>query len=311
MPLALERIAAGVTKRVMNNNKMDIAMVGNYGFRGWFCLLRVSLICLAVVMMAALGGRQAGACGTVPGLVERYFEDPGNRLKAMSLLHCRSVVEKDYKGLRSEHLLLAKLIDSALKSPNSCLKDLAVKTFLLYDNLAWLEGGREYERVRGVVADRIGRDPGSINTQLGYYALGPIRHYCASSTDELHGLATGFRKSLGRYKQINEIRRQAVKELIKLGAQALNGPELERLLFKKHIQKNCAIGPEKAGSMAVILDGEGVFFRKGPSANAQIMTRYSSGARFIQTGQMGAWCHVVTRDCKEGWMACRYLKRSR
>ncbi len=248
------------------------------------------------------------ACGTVPCLVDLYFKNPKNHMKALTNLHCRAVVEHAYRGTEKEHMLLARVIRAALGSAKACMQDLAVKTYLMYDNLVWLEGSRIHRELKSAVRRRIGRNPADISAGFTYYDFSPSRSYCLTVGSELGSLATGFRNGLSGCKEIGGYRRSAVRELMAGGAKEISGGQLNKLIFDKRLQKACKIDSAGGGGKIVALDAEGVYLRKGPSGKSGSVGQFYRGDHLYQSAKKGGWCRVMTAGCRTGWMACRFLK---
>jgi hypothetical protein len=270
--------------------------------------LRILTVFCAVLILTCICFKTSHACGTVLGLVDFYFNSPENHMKALINLHCRAVVEHSYRGTKKEHMLLARVIKAALGSPKSCIQDLAVKTYLMYDNLVWLEGSEIHLELNRAVHQRIGRDPANISARFSYFNFKPPRSYCLKVGSELGSLATGFKKCFGGCKEIGGARGSAVRELIAGGAKAISGRRLNELIFAKRLQKSCKIDPAMKGGKIVTLNGDGVYLRKGPSSKTRAIGQFSKGNFLYQSAKKGGWCRVMTAGCKPGWMACRFLK---
>jgi hypothetical protein len=246
------------------------------------------------------------ACGTVEGWVDVFFNDQHSMQNdALSMIHCDPVVigGHQYKATETQHEILSRMIDEALKSEDACDQNLAVKNFFMFDQLYWIKDRPKYkdivDRIEKVIGRPISQVRGELPTFRPFYKVSggfDNEKYCQTVIEEIQAIRESGRVSCYRgnaevkCKRIDLSRFERKEEAISSFISATN---------------SCSNGMEQADSTANVIQVESdiLNLREGWSRDHSIVKTLKKGEFLRVIGDHGEWFKVLDTECRQGWVA--------
>jgi hypothetical protein len=129
------------------------------------------------------------ACGTVKSWVDAYLDESHREQdKALFMIHCEPILAGKYKATPKEHEMLAEMVKKALKGSDYCDKNLATKSFFIFDQLFWLKDKELHNEIVDLIEGRLKRPVHEIKGSLSVYERDEREDYCIIVNYEIKGM---------------------------------------------------------------------------------------------------------------------------
>lgn len=241
------------------------------------------------------------ACGTVEGWVEVYF-DKNNTMKddALYMIHCEPVLPYFYKATPTQHLLIAKMINHALKSHVQCYQNLAIKNFFIFDKLFQLRDMPIYVDIVSQIERTIGRNIDTIEGYLSFFNFVDTPRYCSVVQNEINQI-----RDFGRSSIIGEGKRIVPFEVLDNRLRQIK-------LFKSRTNKDLNVSDNNSDEYPVLAVSAKVLkLRAKPATKSSVVKKLIKGEliRVIKTNKYG-WYQVIDIHGSKGWVAGQFTSES-
>ena len=256
------------------------------------------LLLIFLSLIIILHAEKSYACGTVKSWVDTYLdENHREQDKALFMIHCKPILTGKYKATPKEHEMLAKMIKKALKGSDYCDRNLATKSFFVFDQLFWLKGSELHNEIVGLIEGRLKRPVHEIKGSMSVYNRDTKEDYCIIVNYEIKGM-----KLKGESRCImdkcREIDMSPLEEKFRRVASFINKtskclPEDSKVSLKERV---------------VQVKTKTLNLRVNPNPKSKRIKILLRNDLLLVKRVNNDWLKVMDKTCKEGWVA-GYLTR--
>ncbi len=251
-----------------------------------------------ICLISILHAEKSYACGTVKSWVDAYLdEDHMEQDKALYMIHCKPILTNKYKATPKEHEILAKMIKKALKGPDYCDRNLATKSFFVFDQLFWLKGSELHNEIVDLIERRLKRPVQEIKGSMSVYNQEGKEDYCIIVNYEIKGMKLNG-ESRCITDRCREIDMSPLEEKFRLVASFINKtskclPEDSKVSLKERV---------------VQVKTKTLSLRVKPTPKSKKKKKLLRDELLLVKRVNNDWLKVIDKTCKEGWVA-GYLTR--
>jgi hypothetical protein len=256
------------------------------------------LLLFFLFLILILHAEKSYACGTVKSWVNAYLDGNHSKQdKALFMIHCKPILTGKYKATPKEHEMLAKMIKKALKGSDYCDRNLATKSFFVFDQLFWLKESKLHNEIVGLIEVRLKRPVHEIKGSMSVYNRDTREDYCIIVNYEIKGMKLkGESRCLT--DRCREIDMSPLEEKFRRVASFINKtsrclPEDSKVSLKERV---------------VQVKTETLSLRAKPTPKSRLIKKLLRNDLLLVKKVNNDWLKVIDKTCKEGWVA-GYLTR--
>lgn len=256
--------------------------------------LLLFFLCLVLILHA----EKIYACGTVQGWVDAYLDDNHSKQdKALFMIQCKPILNRIYKATPKEHELLAKMIKKALKGSDYCDRNLATKSFFVFDQLFWLKDSELRNEIVDLIEGRLIRPVHEIKGSFSVYERYTKEDYCIIVNYEIKGI-----KLNGESRCITDTCRETDISPLEEISRRVNSFIIKTLKCLPEDSKISLKAP------VVQVKTESLNLRVRPDPRSTRIKKLFRHDLLMVQSVNNDWFKVIDKSCKEGWVA-GYLTR--
>jgi hypothetical protein len=256
------------------------------------------ILLVFLCFISILHAEKSYACGTVKSWVDAYLNENNSKQdKALFMIHCKPILTGTYKATPKEHEMLAKMIKKALKGSDYCNRNLATKSFFVFDQLFWLKGSELHKEIVDLIESRLKRSVHEIKGSMSVYNRDTREDYCIIVNYEIKGMKLNG-ESRCLTDRCREIDMSPLEEKFRRVASFINKtskclPEDSKVSLKERV---------------VQVKTKTLNLRVKPDPNSRLIKKLLRDDLLLVKKVNNDWLKVIDKTCKEGWVA-GYLTR--
>ena len=256
------------------------------------------LLLISLSLIFILHAENSYACGTVKGWVNAYLdEDHKEHDKALFMIHCKPILTGRYKATPKEHEMLAEMISKALKGSDYCDRNLATKSFFVFDQLFWLKESELHNEIVDLIEGRLKRPIHEIKGTFSVYERDPKEDYCIMVNYEIKGM-----KLHGESRCITD-------RCVETDISPLEEKSRRVASFINKTSRCLPKGEKLSQNERVVqVKTESLSLRVKPTPKSGLIKKLLRNDLLLVRKVNNDWLKVMDKTCREGWVA-GYLTR--